>query len=78
MGFRFIHSERLTNNASGFRQCPAWVKSGVHFGVWGDIKTDIRQAAWLTSLPWQVYADITIGCTRTQENKCISILCNES
>lgn len=77
MGFNFIHTERLPI-ASSDRSVPAWAKSGMHLGIWGDIRTDVRQRADLSSLPWQVYAEGTFGGTRTEEKKVVKIICREA
>ncbi len=77
MGFNFIHTERLSITASD-RSVPAWAKSGMHLGLWGDIRTDVRQRADLSSLPWQVYAEGTFGATRTEEKKIVKIICREA
>lgn len=77
IGFRFIHTERLPLNASSQRQNPAWVKSGMHFGIWQDINTNVSQRFDLSSLPYQVYVSMVGGATREQEQKCVSIACTE-
>jgi len=69
LGFKFIHTELVPVDSNGYRQNPYWAKSGVHLGIWGDVRTDVRQRADLRGLPWQVYAEMTIGATRTQEKK---------
>lgn len=78
LGFEFIHTELVTNNATPYRMIPCWAKSGVHLGVWDEIKTDVTQRKDLAGLPWQVYVYMTCGATRTEEKKVVRILCNES
>lgn len=77
MGFNFITMERLPI-ASSVRSCIAFAKSGAHLGMWMDIKTDVRQRADLSSLPWQVYVEGTFGATRTEEKKVVQINCTEA
>lgn len=76
LGFNFIHTERLTTS-SGDRLIPCWVKSGMHLGMWGDVRTDISQRKDLQGLPWQVYVYGTFGATRLEEKKVVQIACNE-
>lgn len=78
MGFKFVHSELLPNDATPYRRVPVWVKSGMHIGVWQDIKTDIRPRPDLSSIPYQIYSSMVIGATRHQEKKCVEIKCLEA
>lgn len=75
IGFKFVSSERL-QKADGKRRCLAWVKSGLHFGLWEalDVKADVRPDK---NYVWQIYARATIGATRTQEKKLVQINCAE-
>lgn len=77
MGFNFVTLERLPKAAT-VRSCIAWAKSGAHLGLWEDIKTDVRQRADLSSLPWQVYVEGTFGATRLEEKKVVQINCTEA
>jgi hypothetical protein len=78
MGITFIPCERLTVDASSYRRVPVWVKSGVHLGIWNDVRADLTQRKDLEGLPWQLYTDMTIGATRLEENKIIELPCAES
>jgi hypothetical protein len=79
LGFNLIHTELLTtgtDDASGTStQVPCWVKSGMHCGIWNDINNDIHQRHDLTGDPWEITTTVTLGATRTQENKIIRIWC---
>lgn len=79
-GFRFIHSERswittkATDDQSGSsRQLPAWLKSGMHLGVWNDIETSITQRNDLQGMPWQAYTKLSANATRLEEKKVVKI-----
>lgn len=77
MGFNFIHSELFgTTLSSGDHQCLAWAKSGVHLGLWEDVRTKISQRDDLTGLPWQVYIYLTLGACRLEEKKVVNIKCD--
>jgi hypothetical protein len=80
MGFQFIHSERLAVQAATAtnRRCFAWVKSGLHLGIWNDLTVDVSQRKDKAGLPWQVYVYMTMGATRTQEKKVVEIVCSEA
>lgn len=77
-GFNFIHTERLLTDGSGFRRVPAYVKTGMHMGIWGDIETDVDRRKDLQGMPWQAYASGTFGATRIEEGKIVEIKCDES
>lgn len=76
MGFRFIQTERLPLDGSGDRRCFAWVRSGMHVGLWNDIETKISERAD-KSYANQVYVKGTFGATRTEEKKVVEIICDE-
>ncbi len=81
LGIDFIHCERLQNGtddaSSTSRMVPVWAKSGMHFGVWGDINHQVNQRPDITSIPWQVYSTMTVGATRIEENKIVRVWCYE-
>jgi hypothetical protein len=76
MGFRFIQIERLPVTGGGDRRCFAWVKSGMHMGLWNDITTKISERAD-KSYATQIYVKGTFGATRVEEGKVVEILCDE-
>ncbi len=78
LGFNFRHSERLDTNGSGYRRCPAFAKSGLYLGIWGDLTTNISRRNDLQSEPWQIYAKMTMGATRLEEKKVVEIICSEA
>lgn len=74
MGFRFIHTELLTTDADGYRRIPVWAKSGMHLGMWNDIKTSIDRRPDKRNA-YQVYVTGTYGATRLEEKKVVEIKC---
>lgn len=74
MGFQFIHTELLDVDASGYRRIPVWAKSGMHLGMWNDIKTSIDRRADKRNA-YQVYVTGTYGATRLEEKKIVEIKC---
>lgn len=79
VGFKFISSERLAKSTGTGtpRMCIAWVKSGLHLGIWQglEVKIDTRPDK---NYVWQIYARATLGATRTNENKVVEIDCTEA
>lgn len=75
MGIDFTLTERLSI-ASGNRQIPIWLKSGVYLGVWADIMADIGVRRDKSNAT-QVYLCGTFGATRTQKGKIIKTLCDD-
>lgn len=76
VGFKFITYEALPA-ATSIRNCFAFVKSGIHLGLWDglDVRVDERKDKNYTT---QIYARRTIGATRTQEKKVVQINCSEA
>ncbi len=74
VGFTFIRYESLTLS-SGDNQCLCFAKSGLHLGMWNGLEAHIDQRPDKKYLT-QVFMKGTIGATRTQEDKVISVLCN--
>lgn len=75
MGIDFTLTERLSISA-GNRLVPAWVKSGMHLGIWQDIMANIAQRAD-KRFSWQVYTAMTVGSTRLEQGKIIQVLCDD-
>lgn len=79
LGINFVHCERLktgTDDAAGTStMVPLFAKSGMHVGMWEDIRTDITQRKDLQGLPWQAYCYGTFGATRLEEKKIVRIWC---
>lgn len=75
MGVDFIITERLTV-ASGNRLIPLWLKSGMHLGMWDEVRAEIGPRAD-KGYATQVYLAMTLGATRTQLGKQIRISCDD-
>jgi len=83
-GFNFIHSERpaitteaTDDQAGSSRAIPMWVKSGMHLGIWNDIRTNIAQRHDIRGEPWQVYTTLSCNATRIEEKKVVKIWCGQ-
>jgi len=75
MGVDFIITERLTVT-SGNRLIPLWLKSGMHLGMWDEVRAEIGPRAD-KGYATQVYLAMTLGATRTQLGKQIRISCDD-
>lgn len=77
--FHFHHTELIqtgTDDQAGTSyMVPAWVKSGMHLGMWDSLTTDISQRKDIQGLPWQVYVKMTAGATRLELPKVARIWC---
>ena len=79
LGCNIISSERLnTSSSNSLRNCIMFVKSGLYLGLWKEMDIDITQRKDLTSQPWQLYAILSAGATRTQLGKVIQINCADT
>lgn len=63
---------------SATRVCPMWVKSGMHLGLWDDIRGTVLQRKDLVDDPWEMSVYSTHGATRTEEKKVVKIICKET
>lgn len=78
MGFDFIRTQRLVLNVStDIRTCFAWALSGLLLAVNEDIKAEMEKRAD-KCFSTQVYACMSVGATRMEENKVVEIPCDES
>lgn len=78
MGFTMVRSQRLAlNTTTDVRTIFCHVKSGIELGVGSEIMVRIGERAD-KNYSTQVFASMDIGSTRLQEEKVVSILCDES
>lgn len=77
LGFRFIRTERLTNDGSGNRQVIAWTKSGLLLALGSDVKGRVIERPD-KSFSVYAYASLSCGATRMEEEKVVEIACQES
>jgi hypothetical protein len=73
-GFNIIHTERLNNDSSGEQQVMAWAKSGIGLSIGQNIETKISERAD-KNYSMQVYAQMSLGATRIQDNHVVEIAC---
>jgi Phage capsid protein len=78
VGFDVVVSERLPVIATTTRGCLAFVKSGIHLGIWKDVTTQIFQRPDLDSNPWDVSTVHTFGATRTQLGKVMVVAASDA
>ena len=76
-GVNIICSNIVPSNAS-YRLNPMWVKSGMHLGVWADVKARIDSRPDIEGVPYQLATTLTMGATRLEEGRVIQIECTES
>jgi hypothetical protein len=76
MGFKFIRTQRLTEDATPDRQVVAWIQSGVLLAIGQDFTSRISERAD-KSYSTQVFASMSIGATRMEEEKVVEIACEE-
>lgn len=77
MGFKFLHSELLQTDGSGYRMIPAWVKSGIGLAIGADIRARISERDD-KRYSTQVYFMMALGATRMEEKKVVQILADET
>jgi hypothetical protein len=78
MGFEFIKTELLTlTTATDVRTTFAYVKQGLILSTGQDMVSKITERAD-KNYATQVYANMSIGATRAQEELVVEIMCDES
>lgn len=87
-GIHFIITNRLldtngnraTDNpgASAVREIPMWAKSGMHSGIWDDVRGKIVQRIDLDGDPNEMSVYGTFGATRLEGVKVVKIICKET
>ena len=75
MGFKFHVSNRLVDNVAANTQCIAFAEDGILLGVGKDVTARIDERSD-KSYATQVYYCQTIGATRMEEAKVVSVLAN--
>lgn len=76
LGFKFIMSNRLSTDASTYRECLYWHKSGLLLGMGQDIQVAIDPIPQKGNAIL-VQASLTMGSTRMNETAVGKILCAE-
>lgn len=74
MGFKFIHSERLLLNGSGFARIPAYRRTALGLGVAKDVGAMVTQRGD-KRFAWYAYADMSVGASRLEEPKLVEVIC---
>lgn len=77
MGFKFVHTQRLTTDGSGDRQVIAWAEDGLLLAQGSNNITRITERAD-KSYSVQVFRSEDFGATRMEEDKVVEIACVES
>lgn len=72
MGFNFIQTERLNDSSESFKNCLVYAKSGLGLAMGDDIKVKISERDD-KSYATQVYASLTAGAVRIEEEKVIVV-----
>lgn len=75
LNISFVHCELAETVLAGTNEVtlPVWTKSGMHLGMWDDIKATVSQRHDIQGEPWQAYVKGTWGATRIDEKKVFAI-----
>lgn len=76
MGIRFMNLQNLPKDGNGYRRCPLWCKSGMHYGEPMPLTTFLERDM---SLQYQArpYIDSWYAATRSEDKYVVDILCAE-
>lgn len=77
VGFKWVHSERLTTDGSSSRLCYFWQKKAVQLAIQKDAEGRVTERAD-KNYAWQVYMRIVLGATRLEEERIVEVACAES
>ena len=76
MGFKFTRTQRLKTNGSSERRCIFGVQSGLLLGMGSEITGDIGPRRDKSNAT-QVYAKLSCGAVRMEEEKIVEVPCAE-
>ncbi len=78
-GFKFIKisTSLLLTDSDNFRRVICWAKNGLGLAIGMDINTEVDRLPG-KNYSTQVYANISVGASRVDEDKVVEILCSES
>lgn len=77
LGFRFIRSERLPQDGSSNRRVIAFARSGIGLAVGKDMKANVAERPDKAFATY-VYACLSAGASRLEEERVVEIKCAES
>lgn len=77
LGFNVVVSNQLATSSTN-RRCLAFVRSGMHLGIWNDIQSDAHQRNDIEGDPWELSTKLSAGSTRIEQGKVIDILSSEA
>jgi len=81
LGWNIHVSERLgtlvdpTSTNGNMRNCIAFVRTGLHLGVWLDTENLITRESLVSGAPWQIHTMMSSGATRLEPGRVIQINC---
>ncbi len=76
-GCKIVCTTKVPSDSS-YRLNPMWVKSGMHLGLWQDIKVQAHERPDLRGVPMQVYVTLGVNATRTEAGRVIQIRSTEA
>jgi hypothetical protein len=75
LGFKFVRTERVVKDATATTgYAIAWSKSCVALGIGQEINTSVDRRPDKNNA-WQVFADMSIGATRLEDEGVVEIAC---
>jgi hypothetical protein len=75
LGFKFVRSQRMPTDATAVTgYAMAWAKSCVALGIGQEINTSVDRRPDKNNA-WQVFADMSIGATRLEDEGVVEIAC---
>lgn len=76
LGYEWVILEEFPITGT-VRECPVWLESGIHLGMWDALSTNIGPDPG-KKFNVRVYMSQMMGATRTQEKKVVRVKCSEA
>jgi len=76
LGFTFVMFNDLVL-ASTIRSCFAWAQPGIALAICNDITDKVTQDTTRRGHPWQLYMEMDLGATRTENELVVQVDCKE-
>jgi hypothetical protein len=77
LGFKFVRTQRLATDGSGYRRVPIWIKSKMLLAISQDVQVDVGPRRDKRN-SIQVYVTMGIGSTRMEEEGVVEVKCDET
>jgi hypothetical protein len=74
-GFKFVRSEQLPTDGSGYRRCYAFQGTGLGLAMNQNVTARIDELVGKSGMPYQAYIAMAMAATRLEDAKVVEVKC---